>query len=302
MKRLNALFLAFILSLSLCSCSNETAQETVSKIAETASEQSQSTDIPPENAKKEENEAEPVNLPKASGELDVHFIDVGQADSALLVCGDETMLIDGGNVADSSVIVTYLKNLGLSHLNYMICTHAHEDHVDLPAEVAAHAAAGHADDKVDECRGEAYGERNARAVHDAHKDVAAELVRAHQMRQARQGVAQRQILPVVGVRREQRHENGQQHHDRQKGEARQRQPVLFKVRPRVLPVGLGRHGNDFVVLFALRQRLEPRGLVSGGVRRLICFHRLPPHFKRTRGSMAAASRSVMSVAAMSSAP
>ena len=129
MKKLNALFLAFILSLSLCSCSDETAQEAVSKITETASEQSQSTDIPPENAKKEEKEAETANLPKTSGELDVHFIDVGQADSALLVCGDETMLIDGGNAADSSVLVTYLKNLGLSHLNYMICTHAHEDHV-----------------------------------------------------------------------------------------------------------------------------------------------------------------------------
>lgn len=128
MKRLNALFLAFILSLALCSCSDETAQETVSKIAETASEQSQSTDIPPENAKKEET-AKTNDSPQPANELDVHFIDVGQADSALLVCCDETMLIDGGNVADSSVIVTYLKNLGLSHLNYMICTHAHEDHV-----------------------------------------------------------------------------------------------------------------------------------------------------------------------------
>lgn len=130
MKRLNALFLAFILSLSLCSCSNETAQETVSKIAETASEQSQSTDIPPENAAETKEETAKTNdSPQPANELDVHFIDVGQADSALLVCGDETMLIDGGNVADSSVIVTYLKNLGLSHLNYMICTHAHEDHV-----------------------------------------------------------------------------------------------------------------------------------------------------------------------------
>jgi competence protein ComEC len=39
------------------------------------------------------------------------------------------MLIDGGSAADSSLIYSYLKNLDLSHLDYMICTHGHEDHV-----------------------------------------------------------------------------------------------------------------------------------------------------------------------------
>lgn len=59
----------------------------------------------------------------------VHFIDVGQADAALLQCGDDTMLIDGGNVADSSLIIAYLKKLNIDNLDYMVCTHAHEDHV-----------------------------------------------------------------------------------------------------------------------------------------------------------------------------
>ena len=61
--------------------------------------------------------------------LAVHFIDVGQADSALLVCGDETVLIDGGNVADSSLVVSYLEQQGIDQLDYVVCTHAHEDHV-----------------------------------------------------------------------------------------------------------------------------------------------------------------------------
>ena len=61
--------------------------------------------------------------------LAVHFIDVGQADSALLVCGDDTMLIDGGNVADSSLVVSYLEQQGIDQLDYVVCTHAHEDHV-----------------------------------------------------------------------------------------------------------------------------------------------------------------------------
>ncbi len=61
--------------------------------------------------------------------LAVHFIDVGQADSALLVCGDDAMLIDGGNVADSSLVVSYLEQQGIDQLDYVVCTHAHEDHV-----------------------------------------------------------------------------------------------------------------------------------------------------------------------------
>ena len=61
--------------------------------------------------------------------LNVHFIDVGQADAALLTCGGQAMLIDGGNVDDSSLVVSYLENQGISHLDYVLCTHAHEDHV-----------------------------------------------------------------------------------------------------------------------------------------------------------------------------
>lgn len=63
------------------------------------------------------------------GGLTVHFIDVGQADSALLQCGGQAMLIDGGNAADSSLVVSYLNSQGVEYLDYVVCTHAHEDHV-----------------------------------------------------------------------------------------------------------------------------------------------------------------------------
>ena len=39
------------------------------------------------------------------------------------------MLIDGGNKGDSDVIYTYLQNMKITHLDYVVCTHAHEDHV-----------------------------------------------------------------------------------------------------------------------------------------------------------------------------
>ncbi len=67
--------------------------------------------------------------PASISDFEIHYIDVGQADSALVICEGEAMLIDGGNVADSSLLVSYLEELGISHLDYMICTHAHEDHV-----------------------------------------------------------------------------------------------------------------------------------------------------------------------------
>ena len=59
--------------------------------------------------------------------LEVHFIDVGQADAALVLCDGESMLIDGGNSEDSDVIYTYLEKQKVEELDYMVCTHAHED-------------------------------------------------------------------------------------------------------------------------------------------------------------------------------
>ena len=61
--------------------------------------------------------------------FEVHFIDVGQADAALVICDGKTMLIDGGNAADSNLIYTYLKKNNITHLDYVIATHAHEDHI-----------------------------------------------------------------------------------------------------------------------------------------------------------------------------
>ncbi|MBE7063090.1 MAG: MBL fold metallo-hydrolase [Clostridia bacterium] len=73
-----------------------------------------------------ENKTGPVALDAAFA---VHFIDVGQADAALVVCDGKSMLIDGGNAEDSNLIAAYLEKQEISHLDYIICSHAHEDHV-----------------------------------------------------------------------------------------------------------------------------------------------------------------------------
>lgn len=70
-----------------------------------------------------------VDTQPENSSFEVHFIDVGQADSALVLCDGKSLLIDGGNVADSSLVVSYLLKLNIDSLDYVINTHAHEDHV-----------------------------------------------------------------------------------------------------------------------------------------------------------------------------
>lgn len=59
----------------------------------------------------------------------IHYIDVGQADAALVECDGHYMLIDGGNKGDSNVIYSVLKRAAVSRLDIVVGTHAHEDHI-----------------------------------------------------------------------------------------------------------------------------------------------------------------------------
>lgn len=62
--------------------------------------------------------------------LTVYFLDVGQADSAIIICDDKVLMIDGGNAADSQFIYSMLRNtLDIQTIDYMIASHPHEDHV-----------------------------------------------------------------------------------------------------------------------------------------------------------------------------
>ena len=64
-----------------------------------------------------------------SDKLEVDFIDVGQADSILVSNKDETMLIDAGNNENGKDVVKYIKDKGISKINYLIGTHPHADHI-----------------------------------------------------------------------------------------------------------------------------------------------------------------------------
>lgn len=96
-------------------------------------------------------------IPVEESGLTVYFIDVGQADSALVVCEGAAMLIDGGNAADSSLIYTFLKDRGISYLDYIVATHAHEDHVGGLSGALNYATAGVALSPVKEYDTKAFG-------------------------------------------------------------------------------------------------------------------------------------------------
>jgi len=72
---------------------------------------------------------EAAEAPGEGSSFEVHFIDVGQADSALVACDGHYMLIDGGNAEDSDLVYSYLERHGARHLDCMVATHAHEDHI-----------------------------------------------------------------------------------------------------------------------------------------------------------------------------
>lgn len=65
----------------------------------------------------------------AQEDLLIDFIDVGQADSILIRNQDKTMLIDAGTNEAGETVVTYLQNLGITQIDYLIGTHPHEDHI-----------------------------------------------------------------------------------------------------------------------------------------------------------------------------
>ena len=120
--------LAVFFAVSLAGCSDSSSgkpadsyvpnSEVLSELRDTPN-----SDTPPENA------ADPVTTVSPDGVFEIRFIDVGQADAALVNCNGHYMLIDGGNADDSNVIYHVLEREGADHLDMVVGTHAHEDHI-----------------------------------------------------------------------------------------------------------------------------------------------------------------------------
>jgi competence protein ComEC len=80
-------------------------------------------------------------LPEGS-EFEIHFFDVGEADSALVECDGKYMLIDGGKAWNSSFLYSYLEIHNIDYIDFIVCTHAHADHVGGLAGALNYATVG----------------------------------------------------------------------------------------------------------------------------------------------------------------
>ncbi len=75
---------------------------------------------------------------RKSGELRIHFLDVGQGDCTLIELPDgKVMLIDGGNDSSSTkkTVMRYLNKLKIDVIDYLVVTHTDADHCGSLEEV-----------------------------------------------------------------------------------------------------------------------------------------------------------------------
>jgi len=124
-KRLLSLFLALCCVIGFAGCGEETGSFTPNEAASVSSDAEFFEEPSFFDA------ANPIEtaIPPANSTFSIHFMDVGQADAALVECDGHYMLIDGGNKSDSSTIYTVLKKAGVLSLDIVVGTHAHEDHI-----------------------------------------------------------------------------------------------------------------------------------------------------------------------------
>jgi beta-lactamase superfamily II metal-dependent hydrolase len=73
---------------------------------------------------------------QANGKLQIHYVDVGQGDAAVLISPlGQVVLLDDGVENHCDKPVSYLAQIGLTKVDYHIATHYHNDHIGCAQEV-----------------------------------------------------------------------------------------------------------------------------------------------------------------------
>lgn len=89
-------------------------------------------EIEKSNEEKQNTESEFVQETESLTDADimrVHFLDVEQGLCILVQLEDEVLIYDGGERDTSSLVVAYIKDLGITEIDYMISSHYDADHV-----------------------------------------------------------------------------------------------------------------------------------------------------------------------------
>ena len=66
---------------------------------------------------------------QVTGNLEIHYINVGQGDATLIKCGDMTLLIDAGDNSQGTNVRSYIEAQGVERIDYVIGTHPDADHI-----------------------------------------------------------------------------------------------------------------------------------------------------------------------------
>ena len=82
----------------------------------------------------------PAPEPSEYQELKVHFLDVGQGDSELIVTDTAAVLIDAGEQSAADDILADLQQYGITKLDWIIGTHPHADHIGGFPDILSYAA------------------------------------------------------------------------------------------------------------------------------------------------------------------
>lgn len=81
-----------------------------------------------------ENNSKPTD--SSSENLNVYFLDVDQGDSIFLMLPNgQNMLIDAGEKKSGDNIVSFIKEKGVSKIDFLVATHPHADHIGGMKEV-----------------------------------------------------------------------------------------------------------------------------------------------------------------------
>jgi len=80
---------------------------------------------------------------QANGKLQIHFMDVGQGDGAVLISPrGQVVLFDDGVANHCDRPISYLQQLGVTKIDYHIASHYHSDHIGCAKEVRPGVARG----------------------------------------------------------------------------------------------------------------------------------------------------------------